>query len=858
MFRRLELEPTGEPPKHGFFKKEDKPQVIFKTTNKQQPSLFDEFETMRSVPNCKKCKLDQHCFSPMMGMTGEGAKGVFILGEAPGAEEDRAGTQWIGKAGEMFNFYLRQFQFHLLRDAWRINAVNCRPTTGNQGKSNRPPTNAEINHCRPWWWSALQSVNPNFIWLMGANAIQAFFGMRRGRIFQNLEVGNWHRLCIPDPVTRAWVIPLYHPSYFCRNPRDEFYFAQEIQFAVEQLGRSAPTFKDEWAEIKTLMDFDAVKRLLTYIYNTKVDSAWDFETNCLRPWHNESRVATAGVAVSEDEGFSFPVDYPHWSDEQRTEIITMMVAIWEDQLCRKYAHSIQMENSWMQVNFKAKVQNWFWDSMVGAHIEDCRDYFTGLKKQAYLKWGVMNYGDDIDQYMRGNPFNKIMEAPLDKLLLYNGMDAKLTFRLCRHQQADFSQDPALERAYQLFHDGVIKSSQLEIRGIPINPQHYEEAVKKVAQRQAVIETKLQSFPEVQSFALRQGREADLASANDLKMILYDLMGITPTHFTKATNAPALNEAALSDIKNPFTNLIVKQRKLKKIHDYISLFNRLQVSGLLHPSFNLHTVRTYRSSSNDPNFQNLPMRNEEAVELIRRGIIAGDGNIITEVDYGSMEVRIICCYSQDPVLREELNTGVDVHSFWTEYAKDYGIKRYDIKNGFVFPLFYGSYAGNIHPDLVSRGYNIPLDFVMEMEREFWLKYHHTLEFRERQVRDYQATGYIQTLMGHRRSGLLRKTQIINTPVQATAFHCLLWSLIETDNIFTGFGPYHATQTKIRAQIHDSMWLIGPPDEFEFIKDILTRTMTTDIRAAHSWITVPLLAEFKVSEVGGNWLEMKEVE
>ena len=251
-----------------------------------------------------------------------------------------------------------------------------------------------------------------------------------------------------------------------------------------------------------------------------------------------------------------------------------------------------------------------------------------------------------------------------------------------------------------------------------------------------------------------------------------------------------------------------------------------------------------------NFQNLPKRAAEAERIVRSGIIPSPGNFLLEVDYGAMEVRIICCCSQDPFLSQELNNGVDIHQYWANFFADEGISRYNVKNGFVFPLFYGSWFENIHTDLVGRGIKVEIGKVEAAEKLFWEKYHHTLEYRNRQIADYKRKGYVETLYGFRRHGYLRKTQIINTPVQAAAFHCLQWSLNKLDRI----SIEEAWLSVIRAQIHDSMFIDTHPSECKMVTNVVQRVMTQDIREAHPWIIVPLLAEFACSEEDGNWYEM----
>src|SRR5690606_24846764 len=134
------------------------------------------------------------------------------------------------------------------------------------------------------------------------------------------------------------------------------------------------------------------------------------------------------------------------------------------------------------------------------------------------------------------------------------------------------------------------------------------------------------------------------------------------------------------------------------------FIREQHNGYLHPSFNLHLVRTHRSSSDRPNFQNIPKRDKESLKICRRALLPRPGHLLMEADFAALEVMISACYHKDPVMLEYLHDKKsEMH---LDMAKQ--IFRFDsmdksipshyqlrqgAKNGFVFPQFYGDYYGN---------------------------------------------------------------------------------------------------------------------------------------------------------------------
>ena len=98
------------------------------------------------------------------------------------------------------------------------------------------------------------------------------------------------------------------------------------------------------------------------------------------------------------------------------------------------------------------------------------------------------------------------------------------------------------------------------------------------------------------------------------------MKIEPIKTTEGGDQGSTDEETLRRLDVPGLDLILSIRKLTKIKTtYLGAFAREQYNGFIHPSFNLHNVRTYRSSSDGPNFQNIPKRDKEAMNICSRVI-----------------------------------------------------------------------------------------------------------------------------------------------------------------------------------------------------------------------------------------------
>lgn len=141
---------------------------------------------------------------------------------------------------------------------------------------------------------------------------------------------------------------------------------------------------------------------------------------------------------------------------------------------------------------------------------------------------------------------------------------------------------------------------------------------------------------------------------------------------------------------------------------------------IHPFYHLHRVRTFRSSSANPNWQNQPIRDPEQARIIRGGIMASPGNHLVEIDYGALEFKIITALSQDPkAIEYASDDNSDVHGDVAQWiiklkksevdpAVFAKIFRFHTKNKFIFANFYGSWylpcANNLWDEIIDAVIN----------------------------------------------------------------------------------------------------------------------------------------------------------
>lgn len=858
--------------------------------------FFDEqFDKSEELANCEECGMYKTVQSPKMEPVGKGKRRIMVIGEGPGKTEDEEGEQWVGKAGNLLQEYLSEFGIDLRRDCIKHNAVACRPIDDKGG--NRTPTSREIVLCHRNVTNAIKEHSPTSILLMGGSAIESFF--MDDPIASSFNISLLRGRAIPYHKYNCWVFPMFHPSYILRNDNKKTrrLFYKDLKHATDIVGSPLPdiSFINNY---KILTDKDKIIALLEKILKYKPKIVFDYETNAKSPYRENPKVRCISLQdVTSDTAYSFPYQYQN-TDIPPKRITELWRDILSDPEIKKVGQNIKFESHWSKAVFDVQVKGWVWDTMVNTHILEGPTIgglsgVNGLKEQAFLRWGIIGYEDEIEPYMKKvdrTGENYLHNAPLEMLLKYSAMDSLVTTKLYLAQKKEF--DPFLTQGRKFLQRGLTALYKIEYKGVNVDEEYYEKEDARLTRLAEKLERQLLEEKEALKFKKKFGRQIKLTSSDDLRDLFYNILKMKPIKFTDTTKdyedeadrTASVDKSVMAEIDNPFAAKIVSYRKVLKLRDtYLAQFQRFAYNGKLHPTNNLHITRTYRSSVSNPNSQNIPNRDPEAEKSTRRGVIPAKGHFLQEVDYRTMEIRILACLTQDPALIKYVHKG-DMHL--DEGVKLFGGSkeliskemRFHVKGGWSFAQVYGSFYVNCAKNLwaiidkVKNTEGLTLrehiehylhittlqkytDHLEGLEQEFWNKYHVTKQWQTELLRFYDKHLYVEMPFGFRRGGLLSRNKIINTPVQGTAFHCLLWSLIELveNKISRGLRGFDSS---IRFQIHDSLIMDVEPSEEEEANKIVRRVMCNDVREANPFIIVPLDIDIKKSKVGGSWYMKKE--
>jgi uracil-DNA glycosylase len=179
------------------------------------PKGVSWIELKQAVPACTACGLHKTRTQTVLGVGDEQADWLLV-GEAPGAEEDRLGEPFVGQAGRLLDNMLAAIDLERSRNVYICNVLKCRPP------GNRNPQPEEVAQCTPHLLRQIDLVKPKLILAMGRFAAQtllatdASIASLRGRV---------HRYAgVPLIVT-------YHPAYLLRTLPDKAKAWADLVFA---------------------------------------------------------------------------------------------------------------------------------------------------------------------------------------------------------------------------------------------------------------------------------------------------------------------------------------------------------------------------------------------------------------------------------------------------------------------------------------------------------------------------------------------------------------------------------------------------------------------------------------------------
>jgi len=809
---------------------------------------------------CNVCPLNNvENAHPKMEATGSEQPEVLIIGEAPGRTEDERGKQFVGKAGKVLRDRIPDGWDSKLR--W-TNAVQCR------SPDNRTPEIIELNCCKPRIERDVVRTKPRAIFGFGATPLfqivdpdskHRSISLWRGR---KLPVNVGGHLC--------WYFPMHHPSYISKlrkyEPKDlnsygsdeEFAFVCDVKNAFGQID-SLPdpvihSVEEATADIELVDDINRVAELLEIAGNDPTCGV-DLETNCLRPYTTDAKILTMSCS-SRSTTFAFAVDHPGatWTKLERKQLDVLIKRFLYEAKCRKIVHHLPFELEWFGYFYGTGCfYSSVWeDSESQAYMLDARR--GGLSLDFLC---LINFGLNL-KAISGLDRKNLEKVPVHQVLRYNGVDSRY-HRLLYIAQLKEIKARKLKDLYEHQMRRVPALVLATMHGVPIDQTVVESFESKYGGRLKAALKAIEDDIDAKAFAHKKGWAFNPLSPRDVTILLKEILQV---------DSVATSKAELDQIDYPIAQKIVDCREAQKVlSTYISPVsvnsgeNVLFPDGMIHPIISTTTVITWRTSSESPNIQNWPKRDEERKEV--RGQVkhkdARKKNVemrIVSFDYAGIQARNVAMESKDKALVEAYWHNYDIHTTWMEKLNKAFTKwipkdklkdkaalkafRHLAKNKFVFPSFFGA-----QPFSISASLGIPQNLIEGVQEEFFDQFHDIAKWHKDLEKFYFKNGYVTGLSGFRRYAPVSANERINTPIQSDE------SIIVMDAM-ARLSEMEDPRYQAMLMVHDDLTFLWPKAEIEKRAEVVIKELIT---LPFEWTRiVPIEVEMSVGE---DWINMAEI-
>ena len=430
---------------------------------------------------------------------------------------------------------------------------------------------------------------------------------------------------------------------------------------------------------------------------------------------------------------------------------------------------------------------------------------------------------------RSDPNQLMPEAGSDPSL-----DAWLAISLAESMRVKVTEEGQLK----VYEDIELPSSntlaQMETQGIAIDRAKLQKLFDTLSSEVAKIAKEAYKII---------GKEINLASPKQLQTVLFDELGMTGTKTLKtgfSTNAAALTELFEKN-GHPFLEKLLAHRDSTKLKQMVeTLLKAVEDDSKIHTTYVQTGTATGRLSSENPNLQNIPIRNPRGAQ-IRDSFVASEGfETLLTADYSQIEMRIMAHLSEDPGLIEAFKAGEDLHRFVG--SRIFGVEPNAVTSDMraqVKAMSYGLVYGLSEYGLAKQ-LGLANAEAKQLMKDYFERFGGVRRYLAKVVEDAKAVGYTKTLHGRRRpfddlnSSIFQvrenaRRAALNAPIQGTAADLmkLAMNAIQVQMLVTGL------KSKMLLQVHDELVFEVAQGELETLKKLVVDKMANIVE-----LSVPL--------------------
>ncbi len=552
-----------------------------------------------------------------------------------------------------------------------------------------------------------------------------------------------------------------------------------------------------------------------------------------------------GIAFSWEKEKAWYVPVP----EKREDALKTLAAfsqIFKEKRTLKVGQNLKYDIQ-VLTNYGIKVEGRIFDTMIAHYlIQPEQKHNLDYLAEVYLEYTKVRTEELIGR--KGSQQGNMRDVPLEKLTDYACEDADITWQLYELFSEQIKNEGLDKLAGKIEFPLVGVLAKMERAGVKLDSTSLSDYA--VVLEKDILELRDKIYE-------MAGEEFNILSPKQLGGILFEKLKISKEVKKTKTKQYSTSEDVLSKLtdKHPIVENVLEFRTLRKLlSTYVEALPRLvnEKTSLLHTSYNQAVAATGRLSSNNPNLQNIPIREERGREIRKSFIPSEKEHVLLSADYSQIELRLMAHMSNDQLMINAFMDGLDIHS--STAAKIFGVpvemvsreQRGKAKTA-NFGIIYGISAFGL-----SQRMNIGRSEAKELIDSYFSTYPGVRKYMDESIQEAREKGYVETMLGRRRylkdinsrNAVVRgfaERNAINAPIQGSAADIIKIAMIRiSDRLSTG-----GYQSKMIMQVHDELVFDVPNAELDQIIELVKDSMETAYK-----LSVPLVVDYGT---GLNWLE-----
>jgi DNA polymerase I len=567
---------------------------------------------------------------------------------------------------------------------------------------------------------------------------------------------------------------------------------------------------------------------------------FDSETTSINPLEAD----IVALAFSWEKGTGYLIRFPE-SREETQSLLEILRPLFENTEILKIGQNMKFDIQ-VLANYGIEVRGPLFDTMIAHYLlEPDMRHNMNLLSETYLSYSPVHIESLIGE--KGNTQKNMRSVPLEKLKEYAVEDADVTFQLKNVFEPRIKGEGLGSLSHDIEMPLITVLASMERNGVRLDLEDLKSITVNLREDIISLEKEIYSLA---------GTEFNISSPKQLGDILFVRLKLDDNAKVTKTRQFITNEEILQRLvnKHPIIDKVLEYRGLKKLlSTYVEALPLLvdRKTGRIHTSYNQAVASTGRLSSNNPNLQNIPVRDARGRE-IRKAFVPEPGHIFLSADYSQIELRLMAHLSKDKGMISDFMSGNDIHA--ATASKIFGVELNEVTRDMRsraktanFGIIYGisSYG-------LSERLTIGRKEAKDLIDGYFNSYPGVKIYMDESIKKARDLGYVTTMFGrkrylpdiHSRNQLLRgnaERNAINAPIQGSAADIIKIAMIR---IYEKLKS-EKFKSKMILQVHDELIFEVEKEELDKLQKMVINEMSN---AAS--LDVPLKVDWGT---GNNWFE-----